>query len=134
MTKNGVLQEAQYCVFEAQRRLLAKIGRLTGHAIFYGIGLIWLIFNYNFTLLRFLANFYTILDIFSSDEKSRFCLIYKFATNTNEEAKEKAHSCPKGCKEETTKRVHDSLYEWKAEAYQSPSNNRRHECGRFHKK
>ena len=74
----------QYCVFEAQRRLLAKIGRLTSHAIFYGIGLICLMFNYNFILLCFLANFYTILVIFSSDEKSRVCLIYKLALMTYE--------------------------------------------------
>lgn len=33
----------EYCVFEAQTRLLAKIGRLPGHAIFYGLGLICLI-------------------------------------------------------------------------------------------
>jgi hypothetical protein len=56
-------------VFEAQRRLSAKIGCLTSHAIFYGIGLICLMFNYNFIRLRFLADFYTILVIFSSDEK-----------------------------------------------------------------
>jgi len=67
-------------VFEAKRRLLAEIRRLTGHAIFYGIGLICLMFNYNFILLRFLADFYTILVIFGSDERSRVYIIYKFAT------------------------------------------------------
>jgi|GEM_PF-5749875 len=65
-------------MFEAQRRFLAKIGRLTGHAIFLRYRPYLVIFNHNFILLRFLAGFYTILVIFNSDEKSRVYIIYKF--------------------------------------------------------
>jgi hypothetical protein len=35
-------------------------------------------------------------------------------TNTYDEKKEKAYSCPKGYEKETAKGVYDSFYEWKA--------------------
>ncbi len=53
-------------------------------------------------------------------------------TNTYDEKKEKAYSCPKGYEKETAKRVYDSFYELKAKACQTDTNDRRQECRRIY--